>query len=80
MKIRIRSEDANFTLPIPTGLLLNPLTAGLLPKLLEEYGIHVTGQQIMGLYSAIKQFSRRNKDFVLVEVHSADGEEVLIKL
>lgn len=80
MKIRIRSEDANFSLPVPTGLVLNPITAGVLAKLSREYSVSVTGGQILRLFSAIKQFRRRHKDFVLVEVHSADGEEVLIKL
>ena len=80
MKIRIRSEDANFSLPVPTGLVLNPITAEILAKLLREYPVPVTGGQILRLFSAIRQFRRRNKDFILVEVHSADGEEVLIKL
>lgn len=80
MKIKVRSEETNITLPIPTGLILNPLTASLLPRLLAGYGAHVTKQQALRLVRGIRQFRRRHRDWVLVEVDSASGEQVVIKL
>lgn len=80
MNIKIRSREGNFHLPIPTGLLLNNLTAALLPKVFSEMGVRLSKQQARNLISALKHFRKTHKDLVLVEVHSADGDEVLIKL
>lgn len=80
MRIKVRSEEANFVLPIPTGLVLNSLTASLLPQLLADHGVQLSKEQALRLVSVIRQYRRRHKDWVLVEVHSASGEEVLIKL
>lgn len=80
MKIRIRSREGNFHLPIPTGLVLNGLTASLLPQVCSEMGLKLSKQQAKNLIFALKQFRRTHKDLVLVEVRSADGDEVLIKL
>lgn len=80
MKIRIQAEGTNLNLPIPTGLVLNRFTAALLPKVLEENGIHLTGPQAQRLVSVIHQFRRSHPDWVLVEVESANGEQVIVKL
>ena len=80
MKIKVRAEGVNLNLPIPTGLVLNRFTAALLPKVLEESGIHVTQAQAQRLVAAIRQFRRSHPDWVLVEVHAAKGEQVLVKL
>lgn len=80
MNIKIRSREGNFHLPIPTGLLLNRVTASVLPRAFSEMGLKLSQQQARNLISALKHFRKTHKDWVLVEVHSADGDEVLIKL
>lgn len=80
MRIKIRSREGNLNLPIPTGLLLNNLTAALLPKVFSEMGLGLTNQQAKSLITAVNQFRKTHKGWVLVEVHSADGDEILIKL
>ena len=80
MRIKIRSREGNLNLPIPTGLLLNNLTAALLPKAFSEMGLRLSKQQAKNLISTLNHFRKTHKGWVLVEVHSADGDEVLIKL
>ena len=67
-------------MPIPTGLLLNNLTAALLPKVFSEMGLGLTNRQAKNLITAANRFRKTHKEWVLVEVHSADGDEILIKL
>ena len=80
MRITVRSEEANLRIPIPTGLILNDLTAGLVPKFMEQNGITITTKQARKFIRAMKKYKRRHRDWVLVEVQSSDGDYVEIKL
>lgn len=80
MKITVRSEDTNLWIPIPTALFLNDLTAGLAPQFLAPYGVTITAKQARKFIRAMKKYKRRHRDWVLVEVQSADGDYVEIKL
>lgn len=80
MRITVRSEEANLRIPIPTALIFNDLTAAIAPRFMSQYGLNITGRQARKLVRAMKKFKRRHRDWILVEVQSADGDYVEIKL
>lgn len=81
MKLILRSAGSRpFHLLLPNGLALNGLTAAILSRCLSSHGVTVTGQQLRTLRQELKRFRRLHKDWVLVEVESADGEYVKIQL
>ena len=65
---------------LPSGLVLNSLTASFLPKYLEEQGIHITREQARVFVKELNRFRKRHKDWKLVEVQGADGDIVDICL
>ena len=43
MIVKVRAKDGpNLTIPIPTSLLCNRLTAGFSAKMMEQNGVHAT--------------------------------------
>ena len=81
MIIKIRSQDGpNLSIPIPTGLFCNRLTAGFAARAMEQNGYTATPEQMVRLFRAIRQYKRKHPDWVLVEVQSADGDYVYVKL
>ena len=80
MKITVRSEGFNLRIPIPTGLIFNDLTAGLAPHFLEKNGVTITKKQARTFIRTLRKFKRRHRNWTLVEVESANGDYVEIKL
>ena len=80
MRITVKSDEANLRIPIPTGLVFNDLTAALVPKFMEQNGVTITAKQARKFIRAMKKYKRRHRDWTLVEVQSADGDYVEIKL
>ena len=81
MRIIVKSKEGpNIWLPLPSGLLLNPLTARLAPKYLKDHGVHITSQQAVTFIKTLNRYRRKHRDWVLVEVESADGDYVKIKI
>ena len=79
MRIWIHSDEGrNLNLQLPTGMLLNPISAMALPRVLEEKGIVASRAQALALVRAINQYRRSHPGWVLVEVESADGDHVKI--
>ena len=81
MIIKVRSEGGpNLFIPIPTGLFCNRLTAGIAAKVMAQNGWNATPEQMARFFRIARQSKRRHPDWVLVEVESADGDQVYIKL
>lgn len=81
MKIVVNSKDGtNIILPFPTGLMLNSAMAGIGIKYLKQYGINISKKQSSAFIKELNRFRRKHRDWVLVEVQSADGDYVKIKL
>ncbi len=82
MRIIVKeSEGKNIRLLLPTGMVLNRLTAGLISKaLVERAKMDLSTGQMMRLMRELKRFKRKHPDWVLVEVQSSDGDYVKIKL
>lgn len=78
MKIRIRSKETNFTLRLPTGMILNRAGIGLAYGFLKGKDIPLTKEQALIIAKGIRDFRRRNGSWKLVEVYSADNEQVEI--
>ena len=81
MKIIVReNQGRNFSLTIPTGLMLNRATAFILPGVLEMKGITLTRKQTVKIIQAIRACRRSCPGWKLVEVESKDGDYVEISL
>lgn len=80
MRIIVKDEDFHLNLPIPTRLVVNRLTAVVLCRGLEKYGVHVTQQQLMVFVREFRRFRHRHRRWTLVEVEGHDGEYVKIQI
>lgn len=80
MKIQVRSPETNLNIVLPTGLVLNGLTARILPKVLAQNGIQLRSEDAVRFVKALNQYRRSHPEWVLVDVDSASGEKVYIKL
>lgn len=80
MRIIVKDKDSHLNIPIPTRLVFNGLTAGLLCRGLEKHGTHVTRKQLMVFVKELRRFRRRHPRWTLVEVEGHEGEQVKITL
>jgi len=83
MKLVVTNDahpPSGIRLSIPTALPLNSATALILSKQLQRYGITLTSRQLAALFRVIRQCKRRRGDWTLLEVDSAGGEHVEIRL
>lgn len=83
MRIQVKSKDANLDIPLPTSMLTSPMVSRIVLKAVrkkEEDLSWLTPELVEGLQKTLKSWIRRNGHFMLVEVESADGEIVKIKL
>ena len=81
MIVKVRAQDGpNLTIPIPTGLLCNRLTAGFSAKMMAQNGVNATPEQMVRFFRAIRQYKRKHPDWVMVEVESSTGDYVYVKL
>lgn len=81
MKIVVRSVGAeNVRIRLPSGLVLNPVTALFLPKLMQQNGLKMNGKQAQLLVKTIRQYRRSHPNWKLVEVKSANGDYVEVKI
>ena len=77
MRIRVKEKSRwSFRLSIPTWLFLNRFTAFVISRGDND----ITYKQAWKFVREIKAFRRRNGKWKLVEVHSADGDEVEITI
>ena len=81
MLIKVRSTDGpNLTIPLPTGLFCNRLTAGFAAKAMAQNGWNATPEQMARFFQAARQYKRKHPDWVLTEVESSNGDYVYVKL
>ena len=80
MKISIKSDDLKLTLRLPTGLILNRLTAGIVCRKLKKEGIHLTRKQTVLFIKELKKYKKTHRDWNLVEISENDTDSVIIKI
>ena len=74
------AEGPNLFIPIPTGLFCNRFTAGFAAKAMEQNGWTATPEQMARFFQAARRYKRKHPDWVMVEVQSAEGDYVYVKL
>ena len=81
MLVKVRSKDGpNLTIPLPTGLFCNRLTAGIAAKAMAQNGWNATPEQMARFFRCLRDCKRRFPDWVITEVESADGDYIYVKL
>ena len=93
MKILVKSREHRFCILIPTGFLLNRTMVRLwlwmmrrseqYVKLPEQAGAviwNLPAKSVLRLCDALRKVKKRHGSWDLVEVESAEGEQVLIQL
>lgn len=81
MKISVKPHNGHrILIYFPSLLALNPLTARLISRFSEKSGIHITVEQAAAIINGLNYFRRTHRDWKLVEVQSANGDAVEIKL
>lgn len=80
MRIRIRTEKSNLVLPLPGILLLNRLSGRFFAAALRESGSCVTDEQIQRMITLLRQYRRAYRGWVLLDVRTADGTQVELRL
>ena len=72
------SSNKNIHICLPTGLILNRLTALIASKAAKKNGASLSFDQAYGFISALKDFKRMHGSWTLVEVESEGGDHVEI--
>lgn len=80
MRIRIRTEKSKLVLFLPGIVLLNRLSGRIFAAAAREVGVGVTDAQLERLIPLLRQYRRVHRNWVLLEVSTADGTRVEIRL
>jgi hypothetical protein len=85
MRIYVREQEGKkINIAIPTGMVLNRLTAFAAKKCIAKYdksdNVNISAADINRLFYEIKKFKRKHPGLPLVEVESKNGDRVYIKL
>lgn len=82
MKIRIHTVGFHMTLPIPNALAFNHAVSLIASKAIRESGspVQITPKQFDCLWRALRRQRQYWGRLTLVEVYSANGDEVRITL
>jgi len=77
MVIKVKTDDMKITIPFPTGLVLNGFTARLVKTFTE---IPMTTKQMNLFIRELRRAKKLLGNTPLIEVHSGDNEDIVIKL
>lgn len=84
MRIKVKSEDANVNLVLPTNLIFSKGTVWLAKRFGWKYAgeamKYLPPEGMDALFAEFRRTKRQYGRWTLVEVHSADGSEVEIIL
>lgn len=68
----------NIHLHLPSGLVLNRLSASLLSVGLKTKNVNISGRQLRRLFRAVRSYKAAHPEWTLLEVYSHNGEVVEI--
>lgn len=81
MKIDAKNEKRSFHFAFPNWLILNRVSMRLARKVTKgEVEVRLSGKALRELRRTIKRLRKTRGDWSLIEVHSADGDEVRVRL
>ena len=84
MRIKIKDEDTDINLLLPTNLIFSKGTVWLANHFGRKYAgdamKDIPPEALDRLFAEFRRIKRKHKHWVLVEVASSDGDEVSIAL
>lgn len=84
MRIKIKDEDTNINLLLPTNLIFSKGTVWLANHFGRKYAgdamKDIPPEALDRLFAEFRRIKRKHKHWVLVEVESSDGDAVSIEL
>lgn len=81
MKVRITGGEKNLRIDIPDWLLFGRLTLWLAARVGGKYAPEgISPEQMKILLEELRKVKKKHGSWVLVEVNSADGEQVKVEL
>lgn len=81
MKIIVEEKEGqDINLQLPTGLVLNGITAGVISRLCEKNGVQIPKEYMKELIKEVKKYKKEHPEWTLVEVCERNGDRVEIKL
>ena len=81
MKVHVVTDKGrSIRLLFPTRLLLNNITAAIFASACKKKQVPISRAAINTMLRSILDYRKQHPDWVLVDVQSADGETVYIKL
>ena len=84
MKIRVREDDTNINLWLPTNLIFGKLTVKLVNTVGRKYAGEslekIPPEALEKLFAQLRRIKKKHGSWELVEVESADGSIVRITL
>ena len=67
-------------LRLPTGLVINGLSAAVVSGKLKKNGLEISPKQLRVLFRAMKRYRTQHPEWVFIEVESHDGTVVKIEV
>ena len=83
MKIKITSNGKTTSLLFPTSLILNPISFSFTRGDIKIDNVGFSGlkaKDVSKILKVIKRYKKENPEWNLVEIESANGDGVIIKL
>lgn len=81
MRIHVNTKEGKLSIPLPTALVFNDLTARLCASAAQqEHGLLMKEEAFVQLFAALREAGELLGDTPFVEVDSANGEHVTITL
>lgn len=84
MRIKVKSEDTNINIPLPTNLVFSKATVWLANHFGRKYAgdamKDIPPEALDKFFAEFRRIKRMYGHWVLVEAHTSDGEEVCITL
>ena len=83
MRIKITSNGKTTSLPFPTSLILNPISFIFTRGDIKIDNVGISGlkaKDVSKILKVIKRYKKENPEWNLVEIESANGDGVIIKL
>lgn len=84
MKIQVNSGEYHFNILLPTGLIFSRGTVWLFNRVGRKYAGNAMNQippeALNALFAEFRRIKRKHGSWDLVEVESASGEKVIIRL
>lgn len=79
MRVYVNEDnDQKMDIRVPTGLVLNQMTAGLAVKACQKNGVEISKNQMRTLVKVVKDYKKTHPEWKLMEAYSSDGGHIEI--